>query len=542
MTCRPKHSVHYAWIVLGVAFISLISAASVRSVSGIIIQPLEREFGWSREQITLATSINMLLFGLAGPFLGRLTDRFGPRLISITALSIIALGVTGTFWMTRAWHFIVLWGVVVGVGSAGTSMVLASSIVNRWFQQRRGLALGVLGAAMSAGQLIFTQLIMYLNTGFGWRAATLFAAAVIGCIALPLVLLLMVDSPAQKRLQPYGNTDLPIAPALPDPQPMRTALRSSGFWLLAVSFGICGLTTSGLIQTHMIPHGLEHGFSDMTMAASLGVMGATDIIGTIASGWLCDRFGARRPLAVYYLLRGASLLVLPYIDNNNDLMIFSVVYGLNWLSTVPATSILAANLFGKHNVGVVFGWIFFAHQLGAAMASYSASVIHSLAGNYAVTFTAAGMFAIVSTGLVWAIRSDETGAIASSKTAPAEPAINFMLDHASLIVADTEASLEFYCGILGLPQTDRPDPGFPGAWLQLGDQQLHLLELINSDPVSGRPEHGGYDRHIALRVEELLPLQNILDESGIVYTLSRSGRKALFCRDPDGNALEIIQK
>lgn len=406
MIHNKNRKIHYAWIVLGVAFISLISAASVRSVSGIIIQPLEQEFGWSREQITLAISINMLLFGLAGPFLGRLTDRFGPRIISIAALSIVSLGVIGTLWMTQAWHFVMLWGTVVGIGSAGTSMVLASGIVNRWFQQRRGLALGILGAAMSAGQLIFTQLIMYLNTGFGWRAATLFAAVVIGCIALPLVLLLLVDSPAQKQLKPYGATGLPIAPAMPGPHPMRSALRSSGFWLLALSFGICGLTTSGLIQTHMIPHGLEHGFSDMTMAVSLGVMGATDIIGTIASGWICDRFGARRPLAVYYLLRGVSLLILPYIDNKEDLMVFSVVYGLNWLSTVPATSILAANLFGKQNVGVVFGWIFFAHQLGAAMASYGASVIHSLAGDYAVTFTIAGAFAVLSTGLVWRIRPD----------------------------------------------------------------------------------------------------------------------------------------
>lgn len=411
MIHKNKRKIHYAWVVLAVTFVSLISTASVRSVSGIIIQPLEQEFGWSREQITLAISINMLLFGLAGPFLGRLTDRFGSRSISIAALSIVSLGIIGTLWMTQAWHFVMLWGIVAGIGSAGTSMVLASTIVNRWFQQRRGLALGILGAAMSAGQLIFTQLIMYLNTGFGWRAATLFAAVVIGAIALPLVLLLMADSPAQKQLQPYGATDMPVTTAMPDPQPMRTALRSTGFWLLAFSFGICGLTTSGLIQTHMIPHGLEHGFSDTTMAASLGVMGATDIIGTIASGWICDRFGARRPLAVYYLLRGASLLVLPYIDNNNDLMIFSVVYGLNWLSTVPATSILAANLFGKHNVGVVFGWIFFAHQLGAAIASYGASVIHSSAGNYALTFTVAGMFAILSTGLVWTIRSDETGCI-----------------------------------------------------------------------------------------------------------------------------------
>jgi len=536
--------IHYAWIVLGVTFVSLISTASVRSVSGIIIQPLEQEFGWSREQITLAISINMLLFGLAGPFLGRMTDSFGPRAIAIAAMSLISLGVTGTLWMTQAWHFFLLWGVVVGTGSAGTSMVLASTIVSRWFQQRRGLALGILGAAMSAGQLIFTQLIMHLNTDFGWRAATLFAAVVIGCVALPLVLFLMVDSPAQKRLKPYGETGLSPLQTNPSPHPMQIPLRSSGFWLLTLSFGICGLTTSGLIQTHMIPHGLEHGFSGNTMALSLGVMGATDIIGTIASGWICDRFGALRPLAVYYLLRGASLLILPYINSRDDLMIFSVIYGLNWLSTVPATSMLAANMFGKQNVGVVFGWIFFAHQLGAAIASYGPSIIHSLAGDYAITFTVAGAFAVLSTGLVLCIRPDEINKATIERHPEAGQKIstfNFTLHHASLIVADTDVSLRFYCDILGLQQTDRPDLGFPGIWLQLGDQQIHLLQLENHDPITGRPEHSGHDRHIALSVPELSPVQDILDKSRIAYTLSRPGRNALFCRDPDGNALEILQ-
>jgi MFS family permease len=412
---KKSRRIHYAWVVLGVTFVGLISTASVRSVSGIIIQPLEQEFGWGREQITLAISINMLLFGLAGPFLGRLTDRFGPRIIAIAAMSLISLGVAGTLWMTQAWHFYLLWGCVVGFGSAGTSMVLASSIVNRWFLQRRGLALGILGAAMSAGQLIFTQLIMYLNTDFGWRAATLFAAVVIGCVALPLILLLLVDNPIQKRLKAYGETDLLTLPIRPSSHPMQIPLHSAGFWLLALSFGICGLTTSGLIQTHLIPHGLEHGFSEKTMALSLGVMGAADIIGTVASGWICDRFGALRPLAVYYWLRGASLFLLPYISSKDSLMIFSVFYGFNWLSTVPATSTLAANMFGKQNVGVVFGWIFFAHQLGAAIAAYGASFLHSLAGDYAITFTAAGALAALSTGLVLCIRPDEPNNYAQSE-------------------------------------------------------------------------------------------------------------------------------
>lgn len=281
---------------------------------------------------------------------------------------------------------------------------MGSAIVNRWFKKRRGLALGVLGAAFSSGQLIFTPVLMNLNIHEGWRAATLFIVLLLGLIILPLVIRFLVDDPGLKGMRPYGANGSDAPPVRPDPNPMRLAMANPQFWLLAFSFGICGFTTSGLFQTHLIPHGIEHGFTEMTMAVSLGLMGATDIIGTILSGWLCDRFGKRWPLASYYTLRGMSLMLLPYVESTGQLMAFSAVYGLNWLSTVPATSALTADLFGKQNVGVVFGWICFAHQVGAAFASYGASYLHSLAGNYTMAFVTSGLFALVATGLVVNVR------------------------------------------------------------------------------------------------------------------------------------------
>jgi len=401
-----RRRVHYAWVVLAVAFVTLIVAAAIRSVPGIILQSLEQEFAWSRESISLAVSINLLLFGLAGPFLGRLMDEFGPRIVVVWTASLIALGAAGTLFMQAPWQMHLLWGVVVGAGSGGCSMVMGSAVVNRWFVARRGLALGVLGAAMSAGQLIFTPLLMHLDMAYGWRSATLFVALLMGLLALPLALVFLRDDPSKMGLRAYGELGATPEPVRPDPHPMKQALRTPEFWLLASSFGICGLTTSGLFQTHLIPHGLEHGFSEMTMATSLGVMGATDILGTVASGWICDRFGKRGPLALYYLLRGASLLALPTIDSTFGLMVFSVIYGLNWLSTVPATSALTADWFGKQNVGTVFGWIFFAHQLGAAVAAYGASVLHRWGGDYAPAFSMAGAFALLGTGLVLCIRRE----------------------------------------------------------------------------------------------------------------------------------------
>ncbi len=398
---------HYAWVVLGVTFVALLIVAAVRSEPGIILKSLESEFGWSRPSITFALSINLLLFGLAGPFLGRIMDVHGPKRVSITTVILLLTGLAGTLLMRENWHFLIFWGVIAGIGSGGMSMVLASSVINRWFHQRRGLALGIAGAAMSAGQLIFTPLLMRLTLDTGWRSSVSFIAIMLGIIVLPALWLLMKDSPKTIGLKAYGATE--YSPEMPKPSHhlMPKIFRHRQFWLLASSFAICGLTTSGLFQTHLIPHGVESGFPEMTMAYALGVMGATDIVGTITSGWICDRFGRRIPLAIYYTLRGITLMMLPFIDSVAGLMIFSVIYGLNWLSTVPATSAFAADLFGKENIGVVFGWIFFAHQVGAAIAAYGAGYLYSLFGDYTLAFMIAGSFAIFSTILVLCIKPVE---------------------------------------------------------------------------------------------------------------------------------------
>jgi MFS family permease len=404
MTTINRAGVHYAWTILAVTFACLFVASALRSVPGIIMLSLEHEFHWSRETISGAVSINLLLFGLAGPFSGRLMDLYGTKAITLIMITLVTLGAGGSIFMQEPWQLYLCWGVVIGAGSGGTSIVMGSAVVNRWFQQRRGLALGILGAAFSSGQLIFTPLIMNLNIHMGWRAATLFLTLLLGLVVLPLVMIFMADDPVLKGIQPYGASDVAVSVTPPDPKPMRLAMVNSQFWLLAFSFGICGFTTSGLLQTHLISHGIEHGFPEMTMGVSLGIMGATDMIGTVLSGWLCDRFGKRWPLAIYYTLRGVSLMLLPYVESTGQLMAFSVVYGLNWLSTVPATSALTADLFGKQNVGVVFGWICFAHQVGAALASYGAGYLHHLAGNYTMAFITSGLFALVATGLVVNIR------------------------------------------------------------------------------------------------------------------------------------------
>lgn len=404
ITRSAPRRVHYAWIVLAVTFLCLFVAAALRALPGILMLGLEQEFGWSRPAISGAVSVNLLVFGFSGPWLGRWMDLYGPKRVCVISIALLALAAGACALMDQLWQFYCLWGLIAGIGSGGTSIVLGSALINRWFQERRGLALGILGAAFSSGQLIFTPLVMQINTDFGWRPALLILAGLLGILVLPLAAWLLADEPEKKGLCALGAQSHAHSNTLDEVTAMRDVVVRGQFWLLAISFAICGFTTSGLFQTHLIPHGIEHGFTEMTMAMSLGLMGATDIVGTLFSGWLCDRFNHRKLLAFYYALRGLSLIGLPYVASTEQLMLFSVIYGLNWLSTVPVTSTLTADLFGRRNVGVVFGWICCAHQIGAAAAAYFAGYLHSVFSNYHLTFLCSGAFALLAMLIVTRIR------------------------------------------------------------------------------------------------------------------------------------------
>jgi MFS family permease len=399
--------VHYAWVVFGVTFFTLLAAAGIRSTPGVLIVPLEQEFGWTRAEISLAVGINLLFFGLCGPFAAALMARFGVRRVVIGALLLIATGVGLTTVMRRSWQMDLLWGVVVGTGAGAMASVLAATVANRWFIAHRGLVTGILTAAAATGQLVFLPVLAALAVGRGWRWASL-TVALAALAAVPVVALLMRDDPARIGLRPYG------APADYQPPPrggnpfsaavggLRAGLRTVDFWLLAASFFICGATTNGLIGTHLIPASIEHGIPEVTAASMLALIGVFDVVGTTVSGWLTDRIDSRWLLFWYYGLRGLSLLLLPFALSSTYLvlLVFIVFYGLDWVATVPPTIALSAEKFGRERAAIVFGWIFAAHQFGAAFAAFSAGALRTWLGDYQVTFITAGLLCLVASGLV----------------------------------------------------------------------------------------------------------------------------------------------
>ena len=392
---RLPGRLHYAWIVALVTFVVLLTTAGIRATPGILIVPLEAEFHWSRTAISTAIAINIALFGLIGPFAASVMDRWGLRRVVLTALALVAAAVALTTQMRAQWQLMVLWGVLVGSGTGVTSLVLAAIVATRWFEARRGLVVGALSAANATGQLIFLPLLARLVERDGWRAACALVAAA-AVVVFALVLALMRDRPQDVGLRRYGEgtgeAAMPPPSALAPLAALAVAVRSRAFWVLAVTFFICGASTNGLIGTHLIAACHDVGIAPVESAQLLAVMGIFDILGTTASGWLTDRYSSRHLLCAYYTLRGLSLLYLPLTLSSgaHGLGWFAVFYGLDWVATVPPTVRLTGEAFGRENTGVVYGWIAASHQLGASLAAFGAGAIRSGLGDYSVAFWIAG--------------------------------------------------------------------------------------------------------------------------------------------------------
>ena len=404
--------VHPAWIVAACTFLVLLVAAGVRSTPGVLIVPLEAEFGWSRATISFAVAVNILLYGLMGPFAAAIIERFGLRRTVGCALALLSLGVALTPLMTQSWHLVLLWGVLVGSGSGVMSLVLASTVASRWFSARRGLVVGVLTASTATGQLIFLPVLASLAGTFGWRAVSLVLSAVAALLILPVSAFLW-DRPSDRGVPPFGASVI-VPRVAPSMNPARRALGALGagfgsrdFWLLSGSFFVCGASTNGLIGTHLIPACIDHGIPEVTAAGLLAAMGIFDLVGTTLSGWLSDRWDNRMLLAWYYGLRGLSLLFLPFAFDAGfagfgfaGLSLFAVFYGLDWIATVPPTVRLAARCFGEDNAPVMFGWIAAAHQVGAASAAWLAGVARVDTGSYLFAFMGAGAMCLVASIMV----------------------------------------------------------------------------------------------------------------------------------------------
>ncbi|MFC8505030.1 MFS transporter [Streptomyces sp. NPDC057411] len=412
--------IHRAWFVAAVTFVTIIGAAAFASLPGLLIEPLHGEFHWSRGTIGFAVSVNLALYGLTAPFAAALMDRFGIRKVVAVALTVIAAGSLLTVWMTAAWQLVLFWGVLVGLGSGSMALAFAATVTNRWFVARRGLVTGILTAAGASGQLVFLPLLSWLVENHGWRPAAV-TVALAALAVVPFVWLLLRDHPADVRLAPYGGAYAPKpAPVAGAARRAVTVLfkaaRTGPFWLLAGTFAICGASTNGLVKTHFVPAAHDHGMPVTAAAGLLAVIGVFDVVGTIASGWFTDRFEARRLLAVYYALRGVSLLFLPMLlapAVHPPMVFFIVFYGLDWVATVPPTIALCREHYGEDSA-IVFGWVLASHQVGAALIAFAGGLARDVFGSYDIVWYASGALCAAAALMALVIRRTRSGAAATA--------------------------------------------------------------------------------------------------------------------------------
>ena len=411
---------YYGWFIIGLSFFAYLAASAVRSAPSVLIHPLEREFGWGRTAISSAASLNLLTYGLMAPIGGWLLDRYGARRVVVGSLATIAIGVTGTVFVTELWHFILLWGVVLGIAT-GVTPALSASVASRWFIARRGLALGILTNANATGQVIFLPILMALIVSRGWRPAMMLIVAT-ALLLLPAVWVWLRDYPSEVGLEPFTDSTTTVeqrnqARAVPRAfsfAALGDAIKSPTFWLLSGSFFVCGMTSNGLVGTHMIPHAIERGIPEVAAATAVGIMGVASFIGTMFAGWLCDRIDARKVLSAAYLFRGLSLFVLPYVTDSSSLFVFAILYGFDWFATGPSTVALIAKHFGQDRVGVLFGLVFVSHQIGSAIAALGAGWIYSEYGAYYYAFVTGAVMALLAAGMAMMIRRDRDNAPAQA--------------------------------------------------------------------------------------------------------------------------------
>jgi MFS family permease len=411
-----KTRIHPAWIIATITFATLFAAAGFRSAPSVLILPLEEEFGWRRDVISAAIAINVLLFGLTAPFAAALMDRFTVRRVVMSALTVIGFGALLTIWMSQSWQLLLLWGVVVGIGTGSMALVFAATIANRWFIKRRGLVIGVLTAAGASGQLLFLPTLASLAQDPGWRASSLMIALA-AFFMVPLIYLFLKEDPQSINTTPYGAPSNWQPPVLGKGSAAKVALSSladaakvKNFWYLVGSFFVCGLSTSGLIGTHFIPAAHDHGMSQVTAASLLALVGVFDVVGTITSGYLTDRIDPRKLLFFYYLLRGLSLFLLPSILFSQvaaSTLVFVIFYGLDWVATVPPTVILCRQVLGAEKGAIIYGWVFAAHQIGGSIAAFGAAVLRVKFGDYAAAFYITGILCVITSYFVLKITTGE---------------------------------------------------------------------------------------------------------------------------------------
>ena len=404
--------IHYGWVMAILAFFTTMFSSATISIPQVLIIPMTQTFDWKISDVSTSIAVMYVILASMAPFSAALMLRIGTTKSVLISMIFTISGLFGITLIFEKWHLFFSVAICLGLASGIIGVGFSATIATRWFTAKRGLVVGIITAAFAAGQLLFLPLMAWITTVYDWRMAVLpclFGSSVCGF----LFILFGKNWPSELKLPSYGDKDIYIPPP-PSKEGiiyvtfsnLAAAIKHPGFWMLASTFFICGLTSSGIVGQHFIPFCADNNVGVVMASSYLAIMGVFNFIGTMGSGWLADRFDNYVLLAIYYGLRGISLIFLPYSDFDvYALTLWAIFFGLDYIATVPPTVRLTSGFFGKVNGPVVFGWIFSAHQFGSALAAYGSGISRDLFATYLPAFLTAGSFCFFATILILYFRT-----------------------------------------------------------------------------------------------------------------------------------------
>lgn len=379
----------YGWAVVAISFLTLFLNYGIVFSTGLYLKPLIQEFGLGRASVSLIVSFMMLVFGFSQPLVGRLLDKYKPRSVIATGLFILGVGLILSSRVSSIWQLYLTLGILVGLGYSGASSLSNAVLVSRWFSRKRGLALGISGSGVNAGQLVIIPVSMYLILALDWRGSLLVMGLLVLIALLPLSLLVFKNDPQEINLAPDGNGALHNAASnvsvSREGASFASALRTRSFWFLVLGFFACGFTAHGIFM-HFPLFAMDLGVSETRAANILAVVGAVSMLGVLAAGGISDRFGSKNPLAAVYFMRGIAMLLLLRADSEAMLYAFVVLFGFSYVATVPLTSKLVGDIYGQSSMGAILGSIWLSHAIGQAVGPYLGGVSFDVAHSYALAF------------------------------------------------------------------------------------------------------------------------------------------------------------
>lgn len=385
-----KRTFHYAWIIVFVTFLTFLAVQGVRHSFGAFVEPWETEFSMNRGTISLISTLSFIIYGLSQPLIGRLVDKLGARLILSFSTFLVGISIFLTAFVTHPWQLFFLYGIMVSLGVGGASNVAATVVVTNWFNEKRGLAFGIMEAGFGAGQMLLVPGSLLLIHLLNWKMTVVILGAFLVLFVFPIVLLFLRNHPKEKGLVPIGGEI-----AEDDSVPKKTLDTNTSiwnvflkrqFWFLILPFAICGFTTTGLMDTHLIPFSHDHGFSTSVTSAAVSILAGFNIIGILLSGIIADRWSSRKMLFLLYGIRALSIAILLSSHNSTLLLIFAVIFGLVDFATVAPTQLLATQYFEEYSIGFILGWLFLSHQIGSALGAYLPGFFYNETGSYTISF------------------------------------------------------------------------------------------------------------------------------------------------------------